>query len=59
MTAVDEVPEDDAPAAIAAGYQHIRDLLGSTFVPTIYRRLALHPKFHVPPRWILMLNCSF
>lgn len=39
-----EVPEDDAPAAIAAGYQRIRDLLGSTFVPTIYRLLALYPQ---------------
>ncbi|MHB1065812.1 MAG: hypothetical protein ACYC2Z_00065 [Candidatus Nanopelagicales bacterium] len=39
-----EVAEHDAPAGIAAGYQRIRDLLDSTFVPTIYRRLAMHPE---------------
>ncbi|MDP1878366.1 MAG: hypothetical protein Q8M17_12495 [Actinomycetota bacterium] len=39
----DEVPEDQATPEIAAGYARIRGLLGSTFVPTVYRRLAPYP----------------
>jgi hypothetical protein len=41
---VGEVPEAMAPAPIAAGYARIRALLHSTFVPTVYRRLAVHPQ---------------
>lgn len=46
MTAaqIGEVPEATAPAPIAAGYARIRALLHSNFVPTVYRRLAAHPK---------------
>ncbi len=42
MTAA-EVPEDAAPAEIEEKYRRIRNLLGSTFVPTVYRRLAVYP----------------
>ena len=38
-----EVSEEAAPVAIAAGYARIRSALRSTFVPTVYRRLAIHP----------------
>ncbi len=42
MTAA-EVPENAAPAEIEERYRRIRNLLGSTFVPTVYRRLAVYP----------------
>ena len=41
---VGEVPEATAPPTIATGYALIRALLHSTFVPTVYRRLAVHPQ---------------
>ncbi|MDO8309262.1 MAG: hypothetical protein Q7V58_13015 [Actinomycetota bacterium] len=44
----DEVPEDQAPPEISARYAHIRGLLGSAFVPTVYRRLALYPDAFAP-----------
>jgi len=42
MTA-EEIAEVDATAEIEEAYRHIRSVLASTFVPTIYRRLALYP----------------
>jgi len=39
-----EVPEVDARGSIAEGYAVVRAALHSTFVPTIYRRLAIHPE---------------
>jgi hypothetical protein len=40
---VDEVPEADAPPEVSALYARIRTILDSTFVPTVYRRLACYP----------------
>jgi hypothetical protein len=38
-----EISETDARGSVADGYAEIRRCLRSSFVPTIYRRLALHP----------------
>jgi hypothetical protein len=38
-----EVPEAEARGAVAESYASIRRALGSAFVPTVYRRLAVHP----------------
>jgi hypothetical protein len=40
---IEELAEVNATAEFEVAYQHIRDLLASNFVPTIYRRLALYP----------------
>lgn len=39
-----EVTESEATGSVADAYDVIRSALRSTFVPTIYRRLALHPE---------------
>lgn len=39
-----EVAEVDAHGSIAEGFAIVRAALHSTFVPTIYRRLAVHPE---------------
>lgn len=38
-----EVPEAEASGAVAASYDSVRSALRSPFVPTVYRRLAVHP----------------
>lgn len=38
-----EVPEADARGTVAESYADVRRALGSSFVPTVYRRLAPHP----------------
>ena len=43
-TAPAEVTEADAVGGVADAYGLIRSALRSTFVPTIYRRLAVHPE---------------
>ena len=39
----EELAEVNATAEFEVAYKHIRDLLASNFVPTIYRRLAMYP----------------
>lgn len=43
LDATAEVPEAQAPPEIEAGYARVRALLGTNFVPTVYRQLAVHP----------------
>lgn len=38
-----DVPETGASGAVAESFEAVRQALGSTFVPTVYRRLAAHP----------------
>ncbi len=38
-----EVPEAEASGVVAAAFDSVRTSLRSSFVPTVYRRLAVHP----------------
>lgn len=40
---IEELAEVNATAEFEVAYRNIRSLLGSNFVPTIYRRLAMYP----------------